>query len=76
MKTRHLTTPDHGRIIVTLLPADLTIRFDVQDVAFGIVFDDPAKLAARWVELTDDAIATYVQTAMDELYGTGDRVLH
>jgi hypothetical protein len=76
MKTKHLTTPDHGRIIVTLLPDVLTIRFDVRDVAFGIVFDDPAKLAARWVELTDDAIATYVQTAMDELYGTDDRVLH
>lgn len=81
--TRLITDPDLGRIGVELdrsnMRITVTFLLEPDDIApwcVGWTYDDPAMLAARWVELTDETVLLAVQSVRDDVLGISNRVLH
>ena len=73
---RTIQDPDLGTITVHVDPDDIRLVITWDGYGFGFQYDDVAVLAARYVEITDAEILTLVQTASDEINGTGDRTIH
>lgn len=73
---RTIKDPDLGTITVEANATDTRLEITWDGYGFGFQYDDVAVLAARYVEITDDEILVLVQTASDEINGTGDRTIH
>ena len=76
MNKRTIRDPDLGTITVEANATDTRLEITWDGYGFGFQYDDVAVLAARYVEITDAEILVLVQTASDEINGTGDRTLH
>lgn len=76
MNKRTINDPDLGTITVEVNAADTRLEITWDGYGFGFQYDDVAVLAARYIEITDAEIITLVQTASDEINGTGDRTIH
>jgi len=81
LSPRTLNDPDLGTITTFVDPDENRIVLEItlphgKTMQVGWHYEDLAKLAADYAELTDTEILTYAQTAYDEYCGTSGRVLH
>lgn len=80
MEPRTIHDAELGDITLSIDADELRIVLSIPrrngPLEVGFSYKDPAELAARYVQLTDDDVRRYAHQAVDELFGEDSPTIH